>query len=527
MPISFTFKHNFMVTIRTLPFIFALLFLWHTEAVSQDAIPRGFDTFVEQGLDEWNIPGIAIGIVKDGEILFTGGFGVRKQSEPHPVDEQTQFGIASVSKNMTAVAIGMLVDQGILDWDDRVIDHLPWFRLSDTYATEQATIRDLLTHQVGVGRMLGNRLQFMTNHPTQELLHHMRHHEFEQPFRQQYVYSNMMYAAAGEIVAAASGLEFGEYIERRLFEPLGMSRTVPSITRLDESNAAWPHQEIEGEVVEIPRRNWDNATPAGGVNSTVADMAKWMNFYLGTTGEWNGKRLVRPETMREIQTPKVSLPTNSITGAQVSYGYGLRITDYRGRRLLSHGGATDGMNTIFMLMPEEELGIIVITNTFSSFQQAVAYTLIDHFIGEEATDWNQIFKSQYDQRYRNAMEQRQAFESTRVMGTSASRPLDDYAGFYDDDLYGTMRISLNGETLRLTAWNDETLTATLEHWHYDTFRIVWDNPALREEFVRFHHALEGHIDSMTIRYTLRPLMLQVGAYPTNYYRDVRFQKIAR
>lgn len=498
-------------------------------AQAQQTLPDNFHQFVEDGLQEWNIPGVAVSVVKDDEVVFAGGFGVQKLSSGEPVNEHTRFGIASVSKNMTAASLALLVDDGLIDWDDRVIDIIPWFRLSDSYATANVTIRDLLTHQVGVGRMLGNRLQFMTNRSTEELLYRMRYHDFEQAFRTEYVYSNVMYTLAGYIVTEVTGMTLSEFMERKFFEPMGMVRTNSSITQIQEGdNNAWPHQEIEGEVVEIPRRNWDNAMPAGGVNSTVSDMTEWMRLHLGEPGVHHGDRIIDYSSIREIQSPQVALTTSSETAPQRSYGFGFSITDYNGYRVLTHGGATDGMNTIFMLVPELNLGIIAVTNTFSSFQQAIAYTILDHYVQPDSPrDWNSAYRQNYLNRYENAMQQRAEFEDKRETDTEPSKPLNHYTGLYSDDLYDRARVSQEQGNLVLTLWNDENLNADLEHWHHNTFRINWRNPALREEFVTFGLGLDGFVDSMEIRFTLRPLMLQVGAYPTNYYRDVEFQKIAQ
>ena len=495
---------------------------------AQSSVPENFEQWVTDGMEKWQIPGMAVSVVKNDEVIYSSGFGIKKLSSGEPVDEHTQFGIASVSKNMTSATLGKLVDQGLINWDDKVADIIPWFQLSDSYATANVTIHDLLTHQVGIGRMLGNRLQFMTHRSTEELLYRMRFHDFEQPFRSDYVYSNVMYTLAGYIVTEVTGMEWGEYLRNEFFNKMDMNRSNTSISDLDEENAAWPHQYIDGEVVEIPRRSWDNAAPAGGVNSTVCDMAQWMRMQLGEAGNWNGRSILSSETIRDIQTPKISLSSGTPVAPQRSYGYGFSISDYNGTRLLSHGGATDGFNTIFMLVPEKNMGIIAVTNSFSSFQQAVAYTLLDHHLEtEDGNDWNTLFWNNYQQVYERTKEERNKFDDNRHENSSASKELRNYTGLYHDDLYDNARVFLEDGNLVLQFWNDDTLVADLEHWHYDTFRINWRNPALREEFVTFRLGLNGYVNGMEVRYTLRPALLQVGAYPTNYYRDVHFDKIAQ
>ena len=506
--------------------VLLLLFITFAQPITaQDVVPENFDEWMEAGMEQWDIPGIGVAIVHEGEIAFAEGFGIQKLGNDSPVNRHTQFGIASVSKHMTASSLAILVDEGLVNWEDPVTKHIPWFQLSDPWATANVTIHDLLTHQVGIGRMMGNRLQYMTDRSREEMLYRMRYHDFEEDFRSAYVYSNVMYTLAGEIVAAVTDQTWDEFMAERFFRPMDMRRTNTSINDLDEENAAWPHQYINGEVVEIPRRSWDNAAPAGGVNSTPADFAKWMQLQLGIPGTYNSIEYISEESVTEIQTPKVSHSIPVISSPQNSYGYGFSITDYKGYRLISHGGATDGMNTTYILIPELDFGIIVMSNVFNTFRQAVAYTVIDHILGENETDWNQIYYESYINQYESVKNIREAFEATRIEGTTPTHDLENYAGRFHNDLYETAEISYNGDNLRLMIYDIEELSADLEHWHHNTFRIIWDNPALREDFLQFHMNLEGEIDSAEIRFTLRPMMLQVGSYPTNYYRDVMFERV--
>lgn len=503
---------------------FLISFLLLPAVYAQTSLPSDFDSWVEEGMERWEIPGLSVAVVKDGDVLFTGGFGVLKLGESASVDEHSQFGIASVSKHITASSLGILVDEGKLNWDDPVSMHIPWFQLSDAWATSQVTIDDLLTHQVGVGRVLGNRLQFMTNRSRSEMLRSLRYHEFEQPFRSAYVYSNVMYTLAGEIVEAVTGQTWDAFIRERFFEPLDMTRTNSSISDLHpDGNAAWPHQYIEDRVVSIPRRSWDVASPAGGINSTAADMAKWMILQLNN-GVYNGESYLSPATLREIQTPKVALPLNQVDASQRSYGYGFNITDYNGYRMLEHGGATDGMNTSYALFPELGLGIVVMTNTFNSFREAIVRTIADHFIGAGSTDWNTVYHNAYLRQFEAATRQRERIHASRQEETTPTYDLPRYTGTYYHEMYKNAEITLEDGSLYVTIFDDENLKGRLEHWHHDTFRIVWNNPAQREEFIKFDMDFDGSLRSLAIRYTLRPVLLQAGAYPTNYFRDVVYLK---
>lgn len=492
---------------------------------AQKLLPPDFEEWIQQGMEKWEIPGMALSVVYQGEPVYMKGFGVKKAGEADPVDEHTQFGIASVSKHMTAISLGLLVDEGVLNWHDPVREFLPWFELSDPWATNYVTLHDLLTHQVGVGRILGNRLQYLTNRSRYELMYRMRYHEFEKPFRSAHVYSNSMYTVAGEVAAAVSGRDWDSLMQDRLFRRLNMSRTNTSILDLDETNAAWPHQYIKGEVIPINRRNWDVASAAGGVNSTAADMASWMIMQL-SDGNFNGTRIIRSETLREIQTPKVSLPITSTEAPQQSYGYGYRITDYRGYRILAHGGATDGMNSNYVLIPQLGLGIMVMTNTFNNFMNAIPYHIIDHILGVDGPDWMEAYFDSYTRQFASATQLREEFHSTRIPDTAPTHSLPFYTGRFHNNLYDAITIRKENGQLLLTLFDDPDLVAQLEHWHHNMFRVVWNNRALREEFIQFHMSDRGSIDTAEFRFSLNPLMLQVGAYPASAYRHVSFERVS-
>ena len=339
--------------------VFVSLFI--SSVFAQESLPENFDAWIESSRQDWKIPGMAVGIVKDGEVVYAQGFGEKLLGSAEPVDANTIFSIASVSKNMTAAALGILVDEGKIDWDDKITKHIPWFQLKDPWVTQELTIRDALTHRVGLGRILGNRLQFMTASSRDSVLYQMRYMELEKPFRSEFVYNNVMYSLAGQIIEYTDGRTWDAFLQERLFTPLGMNSTTTSIAQLKLSdNQAYPHQEIEGKVVPIQRRNWDNAGPAGGVNASVNDLNKWMLMQLGVSGSYDGKTIISTKQMNEMHKPQMVTGSANATATQTSYGFGWSILDYKGKRVITHGGATDGFNTAMFLMPELELGIIEI-----------------------------------------------------------------------------------------------------------------------------------------------------------------------
>ncbi len=493
---------------------------------AQPAPIEGLDQFVEAGMAEWGIPGLGLAIVQDGEVVYARGYGVLRKGEETPVDENTLFGVASVSKAFTAAAVGLLVEDGLLDWDDPVVKHLPGFELYDPAVTRTVTIRDLLSHRVGIGRMTGNRLQWLPNRDRSELVHRMRYAEPEQSFRNGYVYSNVMYMVAGEVIEAVSGMSWGDFVEARIFAPLGMERSNTSITRIgDDPNAAWPHQEIDGEVVEIPRRNFDAVGASASVNTSVQELTTWMRLHLGDPGEVDGVRLLDPATVREMHRAQNRIPDQGITGDLASYGLGWRLSTYEGHRTSQHGGATDGMNTNLVLVPGRNLGVVVTTNTFNSFMNALANRVVDRFLGIEDRPWDQIYRQNYLGAYERARAARDSIHAARQEGTSPSVPMEAFAGTFVDSLYADARVRMGEEGLVLEFWGDESQTLDLEHWHHDTFRASYRNPAQREKFVWFTRDDRGDIDALHVRWTLRPDLLQVGLYPAWYTRDVTFRRV--
>lgn len=515
---------KFLKTARLFFFVFLLSPVAFGQTVTPSDISE-FENWIESSRKEWQIPGVAVGIVKDGKVVYANGFGEKKLGSGEKPDANTIFSIASVSKNITAAALAILVDEGKIGWDDRIIDHIPWFRFKDSWVTGEATIRDALVHRIGLGRILGNRLQFMTKSPRDTILYRMRFMDFEKPFRSSFVYNNVMYSLAGQVIEYADGRTWDQFLKERLFDPLEMRSTTTSITQLKETdNLAYPHQEIDGKVVPIQRRNWDNAGPAGGVNSTINDLNKWMLMQLGKAGEYNGKRLISSRQMNEIHKSHTTRPTGDALGAQAGYGLGWMVTDYKGKRVLTHGGATDGFNTTMYLIPELNLGITAVGNTFNRLGDAIAYQVLDFYLGDRSTDWSERFLNSHREAYKRASAAREKIHDSRIKQTRPSLALDKYIGVYHSPGYGKVEARKQGNNLVLRFWDDDDLEATLEHWHYDTFRAVWKNRAQREEFMQFHLNKQGSVEALDFEFVLRPLLLQVGAYPSNYTHTERFVK---
>lgn len=490
-------------------------------------MPEDLSAFIQKGMQDWGIPGMSVAIVHNDSLIFAEGFGVKKLGEGDAVGRNTLFGVASTTKAFTATAIAMLVDEGLVSWDDPIQKHLPDFKLYDSYVSENITIRDALTHRSGLGRMTGNRIQYMPNRERSELVYRMRYMEPEAPFRSGYVYSNMMYMVAGEVVQAVSGLSWDDFVMSRIFEPLGMQNSNTTITGLSErSDAAWPHQEIEGEIVPIPRRNFDNVGASASINSSAYEMSRWMRFHLGEAGVFEGERLVSRGSMAELYREVTQLPSSDRLANPSGYALGWTVSTWNGRTIYRHGGATDGMNTNLILIPEENVGIFITTNTFNWFMTALGHTLKDFYTGiSEQQNWHDRTLQRFNDRKQQVLAIRESLHAGRAEYTEPSQNITAYTGTFHDPLYDEVEVVLGEKGLELHFWGDETQIADLKHWHYDTFRAVWRNPAQREKFVWFQLGEDGQPDLLNVRFALRPMLLQVGAYPTNYYRIVGYKRL--
>ncbi|MGD8727127.1 MAG: serine hydrolase [Gemmatimonadales bacterium] len=483
----------------------ALLWLLASVGLTARAASQGpladLDTYVERVLRDWNAPGIAVAVVKDDRVVYAKGFGVRRAGTNDPVDAETVFAIASTSKAFTAAALGMLVDQGLLSWDDRVTDHLEQFRLWDPYATHELTIRDLLSHRSGLPR--GDRLWYLSPFDRDEVVRRVRGLEPAWGFRERYGYQNIMFTTAGEVVEAVTDTSWDAFISHRIFEPLNMRCSSTSIRDLHgHSNVATPHGRFDGEPGPIIWPNFDNLGGAGSINSCVRDLAEWMRLQLGE-GVYATDTLLSDSVVQEMHTPQMIVrrgreETEMFPESHfAAYGLGWRLGDYRGRLVVRHGGALDGMRTHVLLVPEEELGVAAITNVNESrIPQAIVWHVVDRYLGPREKDWNAAYLAAAQRAGEEAAQAREARERQRQSGTKPTHPLADLAGSYSHPLYGTAVVVQAGETLVIEV--GPHFVGDLEHWHLDTFRATWRNRYLGRAFVGFQLDRTGRVVSVDV-----------------------------
>jgi len=437
---------------KTLRFVILAVFLASPVTSAHELDLEAFAKYATESFAAYEVPGAAVTIVKDGRVVLTQGFGIRTLGDPTPVDADTLFAIASNTKAFTATLLATLVDDGVLNWNDRVIDHLPEFRLYDAYATRELTVRDLLSHRSGIASGGGDLLWLRSTYTREEILHRIRFIKPAYSFRSRYGYQNVMLIVAGELTEAVSGKSWDALLEERIFEPLGMSSTNTTI-RKRESGGNWatPHVRVKGTVQTITPENVDNLGGAGAINASASDLSQWLLLQLGR-GKFRDVRIYSDAQATQMWTPHTILPIGKPSpqlGSRhphfAAYGLGWRLKDYRGRKLVHHGGGLAGMTSLTTLVPEEKLGIVILTNQETSVQTALTYWILDSYLGAPWTDWTAAQREAAEKRWVRRIEPMlEAVEKSRIPSTSTSLKLSNYAGRYNDVLYGDATIEENG-----------------------------------------------------------------------------------
>jgi CubicO group peptidase (beta-lactamase class C family) len=473
-------------------------------SAQQPAAPLAdFDAYVRQAVADWEVPGLAIAVVKDDSVVFSRGYGIREKGRPERVTTRTLFANASTTKAFTSAAIAMLVDEDLLAWDDRVEDRLPGTVLADPYVTRELRLRDLLVHNLGFGDpqelWYGMELSF------DEIVHRLRFQEPATSFRSRFAYNNVGYAMAGEIGGAANGTSWDELIEGRILAPLGMTATVTQGRYLsDGADVALPHDMVADTlaVIEGEMGLVDPIPAAGSMFSNIEDMSRWIRFLLAG-GAWNGAQLISDTAFAELLKPQDVLPPDEFYASMrltepwfTGYGMGWFLQDYRGRKLAFHTGSIDGFVAIIGLMPEEELGLVVFANRdHAELRHALMFRVLDLYLGEPVRGWNSEFLALYDSIGAERDRSREQAEATRVLGTTPSLSLAAYAGTYTDSLFGPVEVQYEpGSPEReehLVLYRSDFLTADLGHWHYDVFEATWRKQWLGPDRVTFVIGADG------------------------------------
>lgn len=435
------------------------------------------DTYISKAQQDWKVPGMAVAIVKDGQVVLTKGYGVLSLKNDTPVNDQTLFAIASNTKAFVATALAKLVSDGQINWNDRVIDYLPYFQLYDYYTTTHTTIEDLLCHRVGLGTFSGDLMWYKSELSAEEVIKRIKYVPQAYEFRAGYGYSNLMFITAGEVIKKVTGMKWNEYVKESFFEPLGMDRTITSTSDLSE-NVAQPHKPLEKKQQVIDWVNWDNMGAAGGIISSASDMAQWMKMNLNR-GVIDGDTIIDPSQHNILWTPHnnhvVTLEAqDNLIGRHFSgYGLGWGVSDYDGNLMITHGGGYDGMYSYQMLIPDQKIGVMVLTNSMKGLSSAVALWVVDRYLDNPDRDYSteRLEASKKNESQSNAIEERIADRNRKKEPTLSK---EAFAGTYNSGMHGDVIVTQNEDgSFDMAFANAQKLSATLTHWHYNIWQINW------------------------------------------------------
>ncbi|HEX5734408.1 MAG TPA: serine hydrolase [Blastocatellia bacterium] len=479
----------------------AVVVLLAASAPAQTIDSASVDRIMEDALKAWQVPGASLAIVQNDKVVHLKGYGVKEQGGTAPVTPDTLFAIGSTTKAFTTTAMAMLVDDGKINWDDPVRKHVEFFRLSDPLASDQVTLRDIVIHRTGLSRH--DLLWYRSPWSREEVIRRVGSVKLSRPFRSTWQYQNIMYVTAGYVVGAASKSSWEEFVQKRIFDPLGMTGANFSATAAEKAadHSSAHVKESDGRMKAIPIFNLDNAGPAGSINAGARDMSRWVRFQLGN-GTFEGKRLLTPASLAEMHTPQMIVPLDRAAHPHtsvMSYGMAWFIQDYHGHHMISHTGGIDGFRARVILLPKQNLGIVILTNSSvgtssASMHVAASNSIVDLLLGLPKTDWNARYTEQIKNIETQAASFEQRREARRQKDTRPSRELDRYAGTYEDAAYGKVNVSVEGGALAVE-WS--SFKAKLEHFHYDTFMAKTEGP-LGGEMVVFNLGAGGEVEEVSL-----------------------------
>jgi len=480
----------------------------------------GIDREIARAMEAFHVPGVAVAVVKDGERMLARGYGVREIGRPEAVDEDTLFAIASNTKAFTCAALSLLIEEGRLSWDDRVVDRLPGFQMDDPWVTREVRVRDLVTHRAGLGLGAGDLMWWPpTNFSRAEIVAGIRHLQPASSFRSRYAYNNVMFVAAGELVAAVSGDSWDDFVRQRVLEPLGMTRTLTTSASLaGEANRASPHIRLEGVTRAIAPGPFDNAAAAAGIRSSAADLSRWLRMLLTCSGAGDEERgegcLLEASSIDEMWTAQIARrPKKPRAGLEktassfVAYGLGFGLREEGGHKIVSHSGALPGFYSRVSLVPDQGLGLVVLTNQESEpALDSIDRVLRDAFLGppEPPVDWVQAFGDAARAEAEEAEAKVAEAAARRETTSRPSLPLSAYVGRYRDPWYGAATVEPAGEGLVFTMTRTPHMVADLEPWQHDTFVARWrqafmSDTAPADAYVTFWIGPEGSVEKVTLK----------------------------
>jgi len=481
-------------------------------AYSQPITSSAIDSLVERTMKVFNVPGIAVAVVKDDKVIHMKGYGVSSIATGKKMDENTLFAIASNSKAFTSAALGILVDEGKISWNTKVIDIIPEFRLYDSYVTADFNIKDLLTHRSGMGLGAGDLMMWpdSASFTRQDIIHNLRFLKQTSSFRTKYDYDNLLYIVAGVVVERVSGMSWEAFIEERIMQPLGMTMSAASINRIkDRTNIIDAHVPVDGVLQVVAKHKSEVHNPAGGIFSSVADMSKWviMQMNNGKYGQNLEKQIFSEEVHNEMWTPQTIIPVRGRTTYNThfsGYGLGWGLSDVNGYLQASHTGGLMGIVTQVTLIPELRLGIIVFTNQ----QEGAAFTAItntikDSYFGIKGVDrvkdlHERVLRNQADAKKVTDEIWAKVGEQQKKATQCISPSL--YAGTYTDNWFGDIKITEVNGKLRFNSVRSPKLRGEMIFYTGNTYIVKWDDRTLdADAFMIFVLDKDGKPSSITMK----------------------------
>ncbi|MEO5909222.1 MAG: serine hydrolase [Ginsengibacter sp.] len=500
-----------MKNVKLIPLLFVFTFI-SVSIFAQPITSGQIDALVEKTIKTFDVPGIAVAVVKDGKIIHEKGYGVTSLNTMEKVNEHTRFGIASNSKAFTVAALGILVDEGKLKWDDKVTDYIPEFKLYAPYVTENFTIRDLLTHRSGLGLGAGDLMIWpdSSTFTLKDIIHNLRYLKQTSGFRTKYDYDNLMYIVAGEVVARVSGMKWEDFIQTKIMDPLQMTESAPNYDLLkDKKNVIDPHAPVNGKV-QVIHRDWKYvADAAGGIYSSVHDMSKWIIMQMndGKYGPDVDKQLLFPKTHEEMWTPQTIIPVYGQTTYNThfaSYGLGWFLSDENGFKVPTHTGGLAGIVTQVTLIPEMKLGIIVFTNQQSGAAfRAITNTIKDSYYGIKGKD---RVKEYYDNVIKQEANAKNITDkiwddiNAEQKKNTTKIDIAKYEGTYNDPWFGDVVISEKNDKPWFDSKNSPRLSGEMIAYKGNTFIVKWNDRSMdADAFVMFDLDYEGKPDEIKMK----------------------------
>lgn len=471
---------------------------------------KKLDELIQNTLKTFDVPGMSVGIIKDGKIIYSKGFGVRSLATKQPMDDTTLVGIASNSKGFTCTALAILADEGKLNWDDKVSKFIPEFQMYDPYVSQNVTVKDLVTHRAGLGLGQGDLMFFPEggNLTVNDIVHNVRYLKPENPFRTTLDYNNIMFIVAGEVITRISGLSWAEFIEQKIMKPVGMNSSFGSYNRAKAvANKIDAHAPVDGKAIAVPHDWNETGNAAGGIMSNIKDMTTWAEFLLNGFTTKEGKKLVSDKQIQQLWNLQIASPVamkNPYDTGFYGYGLGWFLSDVKGHKQIQHTGGLIGTVTQFTLIPDMKLGVVVLTNQQSGAAfNTITNTVKDSYLGIADRNWLKTYgdrmlkaNAEYERQKKDAFAKSDAFKKEKNL---QPKP-EQFVGKYNDVWFGDVEIAQQGNTYRISCQNSPRLKGTLLPYSNNSFIIKWDDRSYdADAYITFNYNENGKAESAKMK----------------------------